>query len=119
VTESTEKVAGKIKGYRVYPAIVVPLTLAVSAIAVAVAHTPWAYLALPFIYLGSVCAAPNFNLANGFLAFVAVLAGCCVMHFDAEAGAAIVIGAGASWMLSSIEKLIKARPITDNTESSN
>ena len=97
--------------YRVYPAKVAPLLCGAAAIFVAVAWTPWALCALPFIYVGSICAAPNLNLADGFLVIVSVFIGIGVAFLKREIGVAILLGAAISWMLSCIEKVITAKEI--------
>jgi len=96
--------------YRVPRAIVVPVLLSASAIFMAAASSLWALAALPFIVLGSLCAAPNLNLADGFLVIVSVVFALVVGHFQPQAGGAIFAGAVASWFFSSIEKRLRARP---------
>ena len=45
---------------------------------------------LPFIWLGSVCAQPNLNLANGCLAYLAMLVGVGVTALCRPLGIAIL-----------------------------
>jgi hypothetical protein len=94
------------------PAIAAPILLACVAIALAISDTLWFLLALPFIYLGSVCAAPNLNLADGFPAIVAVFLGLIVTLFKLESGAAIAGGTTASLLLSALEKRLRAKPVS-------
>jgi hypothetical protein len=78
--------------------------------------TPWALLAIPFVVLGSFHAAPNLNLADGFLVVIATIAGCVVAHFHREAGDAIVLGSLPAWVLSAAEKRLRAVPIYESLE---
>jgi len=77
--------------------------------------SPWPLLALPFIFLGSLCAAPNHNLVNGFLALVAMAIGLWVASFHKEIGSAIFGGTFSSWFLSGLEMRIRATPVDDDT----
>ena len=97
--------------YRVPRAIVVPVLLGMFAVFIAAVSSLWALLALPFILLGSLCAAPNMNLANGFLVMVSIALALVVGHFQSQAGGAIFAGVVASWFFSSIEKRLRARPV--------
>jgi hypothetical protein len=99
--------------YRVYPAKIAPLLCGATAVLVAIAWWPWALSALPFIYLGSICAAPNFNLADGCLVFISVALGAGVVLLNAEVGVAIIAGSAISWVISCIEKAITAKEIKD------
>jgi hypothetical protein len=97
--------------YRVPLAVFVPVILCVGALALVLEGNLWWLLALPFVVLGSLCAAPNLNLADGFLTMVAVIIGVVISQFHAEAGTPIIWGAFASWLLSSFEKRIRMKPI--------
>jgi hypothetical protein len=77
----------------------------------------WALAALPFIILGSLCAAPNLNLANGILVLLCVVVGLVVAHFHRELGTWIFMGAGISWLLSSIEKRVRAVRLDSDTNT--
>jgi hypothetical protein len=101
------------KIYRIYPAKVAPIIVAVVAICLCFSVTPWAFIALPFIYLGSICAAPNLNLADGFLVLISMILGLVVAFFEKEIGFIIIVGVASSWLLSAIEKTITAKPIED------
>jgi hypothetical protein len=76
--------------YIVRPAVVAPVVLAAIAIVVAVRESLWALAALPFIYLGSISAQPNLNLANGCLAYLAMVAGFLVLALFRPLGFAIL-----------------------------
>jgi hypothetical protein len=90
--------------------VFVPVGLCAGALALAIGGSLWWLLALPFIVLGSLCAAPNLNLADGFLALLAVAVGIVVSCFHAGAGISIILGTSTSWFLASIEKSVRAVP---------
>lgn len=71
------------------------------AVWLGLACTPWAYLAIPAIFVGVWCSAPNFNLANGCLAWIVILAGGILSVFHPLSGAAIYLGAGCAWFIGS------------------
>jgi hypothetical protein len=96
--------------YIVRPAIFAPAILAVVAIAAAFHDSWWFMAALPFNYLGSVCAQPNLNLANGCLAYLAMLVGLATLAFFRPLGLAILVGAMSGFYVSALEKLIRMRP---------
>jgi hypothetical protein len=105
----------KEKLYYVPRAVFVPVALGIAAIWLAWANdSPWPLAALPFIFLGSLCAAPNHNLVDGFLAFVAMALGMIVANYQKELGSAIGVGTFSSWFLSGIEKRIRATPVDDD-----
>lgn len=104
------------KIYRIYPAKIAPIAVGAVAVYVGLAVTPWAFIALPFVYLGSICAAPNLNLADGFLVLVSTVVGAGVTFFEKEIGVIIIVGVVSSWILSAIEKTITAKPIENDTE---
>ena len=101
--------------YRVPLAVIAPVVLVVATVFLAIAVSPWSLVAVPFILLGSLCAAPNMNLANGLLAIVAILLGIGVAYLHREVGSAIVLGTVASWFLSSLEKRWRAIPVYDDS----
>jgi hypothetical protein len=78
----------------------------------------WWLTALPFIYLGSICAQPNLNLADGCLAYVAMLVGFGTVLWFKPLGLAIAAGAMAGFYLSAIEKRVRMRPVPDADLSS-
>jgi len=108
---SPAKSKSKAASYRVYPAVFVPCLLALGTLAIAFTLAPLAFIALPFIYLGSSSAAPNLSLSSGFLALIAVGAGLLVSFYQLEIGAAIFLGSGVSWVLSSFEQRLRAKPV--------
>jgi len=95
------------------PAIIVPIALSAVAIWLSLTRTAWTLIALPFILLGSVCAAPNFNLADGFIALIAMMAGMILLWVHPFSGEPVCMGSFFSWTLSSVEKRIRAVPIRD------
>ena len=97
--------------YLVPRAIFAPACLTVVVLILGVVGSLWWLLALPFVILGSVCAAPNFNLADGFLALLAMVAGVVVFQVHETAGTAIVASTFVSWLLSSFEKQIRSVPM--------
>jgi hypothetical protein len=97
------------KAFLFPPAIVAPALLGLLSIYLAVTVTRWALLSLPFIYLGSVCASPNLNLADGCLVVVASVLGLVVLAVEKPAGLAILVSSLASWLFSSIEKIFRGR----------
>ena len=97
--------------YKIRSAIIVPISLSFGAVYFAVTSSAWTLVALPFIFLGSLCAAPNFNLADGFLAIVASIAGLVVAVYFQDIGNSIFLGTIVSWFLSSIEKRQRAVPV--------
>ena len=104
----------KPKHYVVPRAVFVPTGLALGAAGLAWMISPWCLLAMPFIYLGSVCAAPNLNLADGFLAMVTIALGFALTSVHKEAGEAVVLGTWVSWFFSAVEKRIRAVPAYDD-----
>src|SRR5512133_1940316 len=99
--------------YMVRPAVVAPALLGVIAFIVAVRESWWALAALPFIYLGSICAQPNLNLANGCLAYVAMIVGFAVTALFRPLGFAILGGAMSGFYVSALEKWIRMRPVPE------
>jgi hypothetical protein len=99
------------KIYRIYPAKVAPISLALLATYLGFALSPWTFIAIPFIYIGSICATPSLNLVNGFFVLVSVALGFGVALIKKEIGIIIILGATSSWILSAIEKAITAKEI--------
>ena len=99
--------------YIVRPAVFAPAVLAVIAVVAAVQESWWFLAALPFIWLGSVCAQPNLNLANGCLAYLAMLVGCGLLLVFRPLGLAILAGAVSGFYVSALEKWIRMRPAPD------
>jgi len=96
--------------YQVPPAVVAPAILTVVAVIFAVRESWWALAALPFIWLGSICAQPNLNLADGCLAYLAMFAGFAIAAFFQPLGFAILGGVVFGYFLSVAEKWIRMRP---------
>jgi hypothetical protein len=98
--------------YLVRPAIFVPVTLLVTAVIIASHATWWFLTAVPFIWLGSICAQPNLNLVNGCLAYVAMIVGGILWACYEPLGQAVFCGAVAGYYLSAIEKLVRIRAVS-------
>jgi hypothetical protein len=103
----------KPRGYIVYPATIAPIILSVITIVIASVQSWWYLAALPSIYIGSVCAQPNMNLADGCLAYVAAIVGFSVTNFLPPLGIAIFIGSVSGYYLSIIEKTVRMRPMEE------
>ncbi len=99
--------------YVVRPAIFAPVLLGVIAVIVAVRESWWALAGLPFIYLGSICAQPNLNLANGCLAHLAMFSGFIILALFRPLGCAVLGGAVSGFYISAIEKRIRMRPVRE------
>jgi hypothetical protein len=99
--------------YIVRHAVFAPVVLSVAAVVLAVQDTWWFLAALPFVWLGSVCAQPNLNLANGALAYLAMIVGAIVTVWFRPLGIAILSGAISGFYVSAIEKRIRLRPAPD------
>ena len=99
--------------YIVRRAVFAPAILSVIAIVAAFQGSWWFLVSLPFIWLGSVCAQPNLNLANGCLAYLAIIVGFAVTAFFRPLGFAILAGTMSGFYISAIEKRIRMRPAPD------
>src|SRR5260370_39129725 len=99
--------------YIVQPAVFAPAVLSVVAVIFALQDSWWFLAALPFIWLGSVCAQPNLNLADGCLAYLAMIVGVAVAALFRPLGIAILAGAISGYYVSAIEKRIRMRPAPD------
>jgi hypothetical protein len=99
--------------YVVRPAVFVPTALSVVALVASLMFSRWCILSIPFIWLGAICAAPNLNLADGCLAYVAMIVGFMVaVFFKPPVGEAIIVGTLCSYYMSVGEKNLRARPVT-------
>jgi hypothetical protein len=101
------------RAYIIRPAVFVPTILSVAAVVLAIHDSWWFLAALPFIWLGSICAQPNLNLANGCLAYVAIIAGFIMLALFRPLGIAIMAGAISGLYASAIEKWIRMSPAPD------
>jgi hypothetical protein len=99
--------------YIVRPAVFAPVILSVIAIVASAQVSWWFMVSLPFIWLGSVSAQPNLNLANGCLAYLAMIVGFVVLALYRPLGIAILAGAMSGFYVSAIEKWIRMRPAPD------
>ncbi len=100
--------------YMVSPAWIAPSILSVVALVSGLAVTWWALAALPFIWLGSLCAAPNMNLADGCLVYLSFIAGAVIWAFFKPLGMAILFGAVTGYFASAVEKCVRMKPIQDD-----
>jgi len=85
----------------------------VVAVVFAIQDSWWFLAALPFVWLGSVCAQPNLNLVNGCLAYLAMIVGVGVTALFRPLGIAILAGAISGFYGSAIEKRLRMRPAPD------
>jgi hypothetical protein len=99
--------------YRVFPAKYAPLTLTVLACIAAFEINPWALLSIPFIWLCSLCAQPNLNLADGCLAYLAASVGGIIFLVHLPVGLAITVGVVSSYLSSTVEKHLRMRPVVE------
>jgi hypothetical protein len=99
--------------YIIRPAVFAPAILSGVALVAAVQESRWFLAALPFVWLGSVCAQPNLNLADGCLAYLAMIVGFAVTAIFRPLGIAILAGAISGFYVSAIEKRIRMRPAPD------
>ena len=99
--------------YRIYAAIVAPTILSATAIVAAIVYSWWFLAAIPFVWLGSICSAPNMNLADGCAAYFSMIIGFGLMSVAKPLGLAILIGAASGFFASALEKRIRMRPVED------
>lgn len=99
--------------YIIRPAVFAPAVLSVIAVVLAVRDSWWFLAALPVIWLGSVCAQPNLNLADGCLTYLAMIVGAIVTAWFRPLGIAILSGAFSGFIASAIKKRIRMRPAPD------
>ena len=91
--------------YIIRPAIFAPVFLTIFAIYLAIQVSGWFFLSLPFIWLNSLCAQPNINLADGCLAYLSILFGFVLIFFFKPIGLAILFGALLGFYFSAFETL--------------
>lgn len=100
--------------YIVPMAVFAPAVLTVVAVAVSAQDSWWYLTAIPFIWLGSICAQPNLNGADGCLAYLAMIVGFALLVLFKPLGVAIVAGSVSGFYLSAAEKYIRMRPASDD-----
>ncbi|WP_169980787.1 hypothetical protein [Tautonia rosea] len=103
--------------YLIPPAVVAPVVLSGVAIVATFVVSIWSLVALPFVWLGARCAAPNLNLANGCLAYVAIFVGFLLSSWHEPRGLAITFGAIAGYSGGVIEKRLRMRPYSGDSSS--
>lgn len=96
--------------YIIRPAIYSPVALSGIVVLLSFTESWWCIAAIPFIWLGSICAQPNMNLANGCLAYLAMLIGVGICAWFRPLGLPILFGAITGFYSSAIEKRIRMRP---------
>lgn len=97
----------------VYPSIVAPIVLCTVSIYFGLSGRYWILCCIPFIILGSLCSAPNLNLADGCLAIISILLGLVIAAWILlPLGTAICMGSGAGLICGAIEKRIRLKPYT-------
>ena len=99
--------------YIIRPAVFAPAILSVVAIILAVQQSWWFLAGVPFIWLGSVCAQPNLNLANGCLAYAAMIVGFVVTAMFRPLGVAILAGSVSGFYVSAFEKWLRMRRVME------
>jgi hypothetical protein len=99
--------------YIVRPAVFAPLILSAVAAGVAIQWSWWFLVALPFIWLGSICASPNLNGADGCFAYVAMFVGFAVLPFFRPLGEPVITGTALGFYVSAIEKWARMRAVPD------
>ncbi len=93
--------------------VYVPGVLSIAALSWAVWLSPWALLAIPFVWLGAWCSSHNMNLSAGFPVLAAAAVGLIVSCWIPQ-GSLIGLAASTSWILSGFERVARARPADDN-----
>ena len=95
------------------PAVVAPVILTILAIVKSADQSWWILSAIPFIWLGSHCAAPDFNLADAFFAYMSMIIGIIIAAFFKPVGLAILAGVVSGYYISAIEMCMRMRPPPD------
>jgi len=96
-----------------------PVLIAAAAVAMGITQSAWWFLALPFVAIGWMCAAPNLNLANGMFAYLSMIAGFILLRIHEQSGLAVLGGAAGSFYLCALEMRLTTKPYNptkDNTE---
>ena len=101
------------RAHIIRPALFAPAVLSAIAVVGAVQWSWWSLAALPFIWLGSLCAQPNLNGANGCLAYLAIFVGIALIPLFKALGIAMLTGSMCGFYLSTVEKWPRMRPAPD------
>jgi hypothetical protein len=104
------------QGYTFPPAIFAPISLTVLSGWFGYSHSWWSLAAIPFIWLGAWCSAPNLNLADGCLFYLAMIIGFGNLIYFKTLGLAIMAGAVSGYVMSALEKSVRMRPIKKDDE---
>jgi hypothetical protein len=102
--------------YEVPRLVYTPVVLGFVVLVLNIFEYWWALAAAPFILLGCLCAAPNLNLANGCLAYLAMLVGLIVTPFHPPLGLAIFAGTAAGLYAGALEQNLRMRAESDEAE---
>lgn len=105
------------KWFIIKPARFVPASLTVAAIIAGFTFSPWCFLSIPFVLIGSAFTAPNLNLANGMPSYLCILAGWILVFLHQPSGLAILVGTMTGFYGSSLEMRIFAKPATHRNHS--
>lgn len=95
--------------------IFTPFILTVIAVGMGFCWSWWSLVAVPFVWLGAFCSAPNLNLIDGCLPNVAILIGTVLIVFVGPLGIAITAGATLGYYLSSLEKAYRWHSAKDSS----
>ncbi len=82
----------------------VPYLLLVAIVLASVSHESWwLLLGLGSVFLGWACAAPNLNLADGFLPQLSLVVAVVLVVLGWSVAAAVLSACWAAWLLCSLE----------------
>lgn len=101
--------------YQVRRAVIAPIFLCVLAITLSI-DTPWALIAIPFIGIGWLSAAPNFNFADGLIAMIFSVMGLITSSVRGDIGIPIMLGTFSGWLLCSLEMALRKVPVYEDDE---
>lgn len=100
------------KAYRVFPSVVAPILLCGVAVYLGFTRDYWFLCSVPFVVLGTFCAAPNLNLADGCLEMISMVVGFAIaLLWSRPLGRAIFIGSAVGWIGGAVEKRNRMRPL--------
>ncbi len=94
--------------------ILTPFILTVTAVGIGFFWSWWSLVAVPFVWLGAFCSAPNLNLVDGCLSNMSILIGIILIIFVRPLGIAITVGAILGYYLSSFEKAYRWHSANDS-----
>ena len=97
------------KYFTIKAARFVPVGLCIAAILAGIFVSPWWFLSVPFVLLGSTFTAPNLNLVNGLPSYIAILVGFILYKIHPPSGSAILLGVVAGFYGSALEMRLLAK----------